>query len=249
MNTGNFAQKHKHLLQSIAVFPSWLLMIYAGVLFIPALFLLTTSEKILSISTIITLASLFILGLFTVREKKWSFAGWVAFTIALGVLLFSIPNGVQLIYLSLTTGLIAGASYYGFTYSKKPLSSSVLITGIFFLIVFTSHTIIISSPQKFGVNFQGDELVTFTTEVLQEIAEMDPVEFVKTDTGREIAVQLYDTSIFVSQEELEYIVKENPTPLKEVQRSLLSTNPFADDPYSYIIGVYTHSFINFLRKE
>ena len=79
---------------------------------------------------------------------------------------------------------------------------------------------------------------------------MDPVEFVKTDKGREIAVQLYDTSIFISQEELESKVKENPGPIKEIQQSLLSTkNPFTENPYSYILNVYIHPLITYLREE
>ena len=246
----NLIDKHKHFLQATAIFPSWLMMIYAGVFFIPTLFLFSAPEKILSISTTITLASLFILGFFTVREKKWSFAGWAALTIALGILLFSIPNGVQFIYLILATGLITAASYYGFTYSQGPFSSVTLLMGIFFLVVFVSHAAILSQPQKFGLDVQGDELSTFTTEAIQQVAKMDPVEFVKTDKGREIAIQIYDTSLFISQQELENIVKENPGPIQEVQQSLLSTrNPFTDNPYSYILNVYTHSLINFLREK
>jgi len=122
--------------------------------------------------------------------------------------------------------------------------------GIIFLAVFTSHAAILSNPQKFGLNIQGDELSAFISEALQRAAEMDPVEFVRTEKGREIAVQVYDTSIFVSQEELERIVKENPNPIREVQQSLLSTkNPFTDNPYSYILNVYTHPLTNFLREE
>ena len=79
---------------------------------------------------------------------------------------------------------------------------------------------------------------------------MDPIELVKTDKGREIAVQLYDTSIFVDQEELEIMVKENPYPIREVQQSLLATkNPFTENPYSYILNVYTHPLTKFLREE
>lgn len=228
----------------------WLLMIYAGIFFIPALFLFSVPEKILSSSTTITLASLFVLGLFTVREKSWIFVGWAALTAALGILLFSIPNGIQLVYLILATGLITLASYYGFVNPQKQFPSIAIAMGIIFLAVFTSHAAILSNPQKFGLNIQGDELSTFTSEALQRIAEMDSVEFVKTDKGREIAVQVYDTSIFVSQEELERMVKENPNPIREVQQSLLSTkNPFTDNPYSYILNVYTHPLTNFLREE
>ncbi len=246
----NLIERHKHLFQSVAIFPSWLLMINAGIFFILALFLFSTPEKILSISAVITFASLFVVGLFTVREKTWSFVGWAAMTIALGILLFSIPNGLQLIYLFLVTGIITVASYYGFAYSQKPFSPTALIMGIFFLIVFVSHVAILSSPRQFGLYVQGNELSTFTTETLQQIAKMDPVEFVKTGKGREIAVQLYDTSIFISQEELENIVKRNPGPIKEVQLSLLSTgNPLTDSPYSYILNVYIHSLINFLREK
>lgn len=219
----------------------WLLMIYVGIFFIPAMFLFSTLEKILSFSTTITLASLFVLGLFTVREKSWIFVGWAALTVAIGILLFSIPNGVRLIYLVLATALVTLASYYGFTNSHKVFTSTTTISGIIFLIVFVSHAAILSNPQKFGLNIQGGELSTFISGALQRVAEMDPVEFVKTDKGREIAVQVYDTSIFVSQEELERIVKDNPNPIREVQQSLLSTkNPLTDNPYSYILNVYTH---------
>jgi hypothetical protein len=122
--------------------------------------------------------------------------------------------------------------------------------GIIFLAVFISHAVILSIPQKFGLKIQGNELSTFTMEALQRVAEMDPVEFVKTDKGREIAVQVYNTSIFISQEELEKMVKENPGPIKEVQQSLLSTkNPFTDNPYSYMLNVYAHPLIKFLREE
>ena len=110
----SFAQKHKQFFQSSAIFLGWLLMINAGIFFIPALFLFSVPEKILSISTTITLASLFVLGLFTVRQKSGSFSGWAALTVALGILIFSIPNGIQLIYLALATGLVTVASYYGF---------------------------------------------------------------------------------------------------------------------------------------
>jgi uncharacterized membrane protein (DUF485 family) len=246
----NFIQKHKQLLQSLAIFFGWLLMIYAGIFFIPALFLLSMPEKLLSISTTITLASLFILGLFTVREKNWSFVGWAALTIALGFLLFSIPNGIQLIYLVLATGLTTIASYYGFANLQRQFSPTVIIMGIIFLVVFISHAVILSIPQKFGLKIQGNELSTFTMEALQQVAQMDPVEFVKTNKGREIAVKVYNTSIFISQEELEKIVKENPDPLKEVQTSLLSIkNPFKDNPYSYILNVYAYPLIKFLREE
>lgn len=246
----NFIQRHKQLFQSSAIFPGWLLMIYAGIFFIPALFLFFSPEKILSISTIVTLASLFVLGLFTVREKSWSFVGWIALTVALGILIFSIPDGIQLIYLAFATGLVAIASYYGFVDLQKTFSSITITTGIFFLVIFASHAIILSSPQKFGINISGNDLSTFTREVLQQVVKMDPVEFVKTDKGREIAIQIYDTSLFISQEELENIVRKNPEPIKEIQRSLLSTKtPFTDNPYSYILNVYTHSLTNFLREE
>lgn len=245
-----FAQKYKQLFQSSAIFLGWLLMIYSGIFFIPALFLFSTPGKILGISTTITLIILFVLGLFTVREKKWIFVGWTALAIALSVLCFTIPNGIQLIYLLLTAGLIAIASYYGFSDSQKLFSATKIIVGIFFLAVFVSHATILSSPQKFGLDVKGNELSTFTTEALRKVAEMDPVEFVKTKKGREIAVQVYNTSIFISQEELERMVKENPSPIKEVQQSLLSTkNPFADNPYSYILNVYTYPLTNFLREK
>jgi len=97
----------------------WLLMVCAGIFFIPALFLFSVPEKILSFSTTITLASLFVLGLFTIREKSWIFIGWAALTVALVILLFSIPNGVRLVYLVLATGLITIASYYGFLIFKN----------------------------------------------------------------------------------------------------------------------------------
>lgn len=246
----NFIQKHKQLLQSSAVFMGWLLMIYAGIFFIPALFLFSAPEKILSISTTVTLTSLFVLGLLTVREKSWSFVGWVTLTIALGILLFSIPDGIQLIYLVLATGLIAFASYYGFVNLQKQFSTIAITLGIIFLAIFTSHAAILSFPQKFGLNLQESELSTFTTEAIKQVAEMDPVEFVKTDKGREIAVQIYDTSIFVGQEELENIVRENPGPIREVQQSLLTTKtPFTENPYSYILNVYTHPLTKFLGEE
>ena len=245
-----FIQKYKQFFQSSAIFLGWLLMIYAGILFIPALFLFYTSEKILSISATITFASLFILGLFTAREKNWIFTGWVALTIALGILLFSIPNGIQLIYLALVTGLVAIASYYGFANHQKPFSLAMIIAGVFFLVIFASHALILSSPQKFGLDIQGNELSTFTKEALQRVSEMDPMEFIKTNKGREIAVQIYDTPIFISQEELESIVKKNPDPIKKFQQSLLSIKiPLTDNPYSYIINMYTHSLINFLREK
>ena len=41
-----------------------------------------------------------------------------------------------------------------------------------------------------------------------------------------------------------------PIDIKEVQSSLLSTqNPFINNPYSYILSVYTHSFINLLIRK
>lgn len=246
----NFIQKHKQLLQSSAVFMGWLVMIYAGIFFIPALFLFFASEIVLSISATITLVSLFLIGLLTVREKSWSFVGWVALTIALGIFLFSIPNGIQLIYLFLATGLIALASYYGFANLQKQFSTITIIMGVIFLAIFTSHAAILSFPQKFGLNTQGDELSTFATEALQRVAEMDPVEFVKTDKGRGIAVQIYDTSIFIGQEELENIVRKNPDPIREVQQSLLTTkNSFTENPYSYILNVYTHPLTKFLGEK
>lgn len=247
---GNFTQKYKQFFQSSAIFFGWLLMIYGGIFFIPALFLFSTSEKVLSISTTITFASLFLLGFFTVREKNWSFAGWIALTIALGVLLFSIPNGIQLIYLVLATGLVAITSYYGFVNFQKLFFPTAIMVGVFFLVIFASHATILSSPQKFGLDVQGDKLSTFIKEALRQVAEMDSVEFIKTDKGREIAVQLYNTSIFISQEELENIVKENPDPIKKVQQSLLSTKKsFIDNPYSYILNVHTYSLIKFLREK
>lgn len=243
-------KRYKNLLQSVAIFPSWLLMIYSGMFFVPALFLFSTPEIVLSISTAITFASLFVVGFFTVREKARCFVGWAAITIALGILLFSIPNGLQLIYLFFAAGIITAASYYGFAYSQKLFSPTVLIMGIFFLIVFVSHVVILSVPRQFGLNVQGNELSIFAMEALQQEAKMDPVEFVKTKKGREIAVQLYNTSIFISQEELENMVRENPGPIKETQSSLLSTeNSFTDNPYSYILSIYTHSLINFSRKK
>lgn len=145
---------------------------------------------------------------------------------------------------------MAVASCYGFADFQKPLSFSTITIGVFFLAIFVSHAAILSNPQKFGLDVQGNELSTFTTEALQQVAEMDPVEFVKTDKGREIAVQVYDTSLFISQEELENIVKENPGPIKEIQQSLLSTKtPFTDNPYSYILNVYTHLLINFSKEN
>lgn len=245
----NFIQKHKQLLQSSAIFFGWLLMIYAGIFFIPTLFLFFIPEKLLSISTTITLTSLFMLGLFTVREKSWSFVGWAALTIAIGILLFSIPNGIQLIYLVLATGLITFASYHGFINLQKQFSTIAITMGIVFLAIFISHAAILSFPQNFGLNVRGNELATFTTEAIKKVAEMDPVEFVKTDKGREIAVQVYDTSIFVGQEELENIVRKNPGPIREVQQFFLITkNPFTENPYSYILNVYTHPLTKSLEE-
>ncbi len=246
----HFIQKYKQLFQSSAVFLGWLLMICAGIFFIPVLFLFSMFEKVLSVSTTITLVGLFMLGFFTVREKNWIFVGWITLTFAIGILLFFIPNGIQLIYLAIATGLVALASYYGFTDFQKLFSFTAITMGMFFLMVFVSHAMILSSPQKFGLDVQGDELSTFTKEAVRQVAEMDPVEFVKSDKGREIAVQLYDTSVFISQGELESIVKKNPDPIKKVQQSLLSTKkPFTNNPYGYILNVYAHSLINFLREE
>jgi hypothetical protein len=246
----NFLQKHKQLLQSSAVFMGWLLMINAGIFFIPALFLFSALEIVLSISTLVTLVSLFVLGLLTVREKSWIFVGWVALTIALDILLFSIPGGIQLIYLVLATGLIALASYYGFVDLQKRFSTIDITIGIIFLAIFTFHAAILSFPQKFGLDVQGNELSTFAAEAIKRVAEMDPVEFIKTDKGREIAVQVYDTSIFIGQEELENIVRENPGPIREVQQSLLTAKkPFKESPYSYILNVYTRPLTKFLGEE
>lgn len=242
-------EKHSDLFQSVAIFPSWLLMIYAGIFFIPASFLLFAQEQILGVSTLATLAGLFVLGFVTAREKSWNYIGWGVLTITLIYLMFSIPHGVQLIYLVLAAGLIGLASYLGFADKKTPMShASVMIAGIVFLLIFASHAALLSNPRIFGLNVEGNEFPTFTVEAIQKVANMDPVEFVKTDEGRKIAVQAYDTSIFISEEDLEDLVRENPAPIEEVQQSLLSTDPFADNPYGYIMSIYTHSFINYLTE-
>lgn len=244
----NLAEKHKHLLQSMVIFPAWLLMICAGIFFLPALFL--AQEKILSASILLTFLGLFILGFVTVKEKRWNYIGWGALTVALIYLMFSVPHGIQLIYLVIMTGIISIASYLGFAYSKSSVPHiSIVIAGVLFLLVFVSHSVILSSPKTFGLDVEGDEFATFTTEAIQKMAKMDLVEFVKTDGGRKIAVQVYNTSLFVSEEELTNIVRENPTPIKEAQQSLLSTTVFTNNPYSYIISVYSHPLLKFLKEE
>lgn len=246
-----FAQKYKNLWQSTAIFPSWLLMVYAGIFFLPALFLLFAQEKILSVSTLVTFVCLFALGFVTVKEKSWSYIGWGGLTIALGYLMFTIPHGIQLIYIAILTGLICAASYFGFTYKNAATSRiGVVIAGVVFLVVFVSHAAILANPTVFGIDVQGNELATFTTETIQKVANMDPADFVKTKEGRKDAIQAYDTSLFISDADLEKIVKNNPEPIKKVQQELLSTTPnFTNNPYSYIISVYTHPLLKFLTEK
>ncbi len=246
-----FAQKYKNLWQSTAIFPSWLLMVYAGIFFLPALFLLFAQEKILSISTLITFVCLFALGFVTIKEKSWSYIGWGGLTVALGYLMFAIPHGTQLIYVTILTALVCVASYFGFAHKNSGDSRiGVLIAGLIFLVVFVSHAAILANPKVFGVDVQGNELATFATGTIQELANMDPADFVKTKEGRKAAIQVYDTSLFISDADLEQIVKNNPEPIKKVQQELLSTTPnFTNNPYSYIISVYTHPLFKLLTKK
>lgn len=244
-----FAQKYKDILQSISIFPSWLLMIYSGIFFLPAIFLIVFKESILSTSILITFIGLFALGFVTVRGEKWNYIGWCALTIALGYLVLAIPDGLQLGYLAILTGIICLSSYLGFAYRKVEVSRiSVVVAGVFFLSVFVSHTVVLANPETFGLEVEGNEFPTFTNRIIQKMVDMDPVEFVKTEEGRKIAIDTYDTSLFVPQEELQNLVRANPAPIEEVQQSLLFTDPFANNPYGYIMSIYTHSFINYLTK-
>ena len=219
--------------------------------FLPALFLLFAQEKILSVSTLVTFVGLFALGFTTVREKSWNYIGWGCLTIALGYLMFSIPHGIQLVYIAILTGLVCVVSYFGFAYKNVTASGiSVVITGIVFLAVFVSHAVILANPKVFGIDVQGNEIGAFATEAIQKAANMDPVDFVKTDEGRKVAIQVYDTSLFISDTDLEKIVENNPEPIKKVQQELLSTTPnFTNNPYSYIISVYTHPLLKLLSEN
>ncbi len=142
------------------------------------------------------------------------------------------------------------ASYIGFTY-KSALASGTTkaIVAAIFLLIFASHSFLLSNPRAFGLDVEGDEFPKFTKEMIGVVATMDPVEFSQTDEGRKIAIDVYDTSAFITVDELEKIVEENPVPIQEAQQSLLSIDPLANNPYSYIISIYTYSFIDYLTEE
>lgn len=243
-----FVRSNKHmlqLLQSFVIFSSWLLIFSTSVffLFFSLLFFSQafSQEKILIISTLITFIGLFMLGFVTIKEKTWGYVGWACLTLALCYLMFNIPHGMQLIYLTVLTGLISVASYFGFAYKNIFTSHVAGIFGSIFAVIFISHTVIISDPKKFGVDVQGDEFSVFVTKAVQEVIEMDIVDFIKMDEGRRMAIEVYNTPLLISNSDLEKLVKDNPVPIKKAQQELqLTTLNFINSPYSYIIGVYIY---------
>ena len=167
-------QRYKRICQASTTYMGWALMIYAGTVFAYVLFpLFVSPEKILPVSSIITAISLFILGFSTVHEKEWSFVGWTAFTLAVGILIFTIPGGINLVYLFIIGGLTTIASYDSFTKPRKAFSSVSARAGVLFLIIFISHSLILSFPQKFGLKTQGGKLWTMAS-VSTKSVEINP---------------------------------------------------------------------------
>ena len=246
----DFIEDHKFWFQSLAVFPSWIVAIYAGfTTFIGGLLVLMVSNMVLAISTIVTFVAILAVAILTIKEKKWSCVGWVALAIAMTTLMFAIPNGTQLMFLVFALSLMAIFSYFAFAYREIPPLHSYII-GAVFLLIFLSHVYILHAPQSVGIEIKGNELMELFTEKFTKIAEMDPVEFAKTEKGRDLVMEVYDLSPFISDEKMLEIVRSNPNKLASAQQALLyTTSYFGKSPFGYILNVYLSTIINSLKKE
>jgi hypothetical protein len=192
---------------------------------------------------VLTLIGLFILGRITIREKKYSYLGWGFLTLALCIIIFTIPNGIHLIDLVIVSALVTISSYFAFSY-KQIISKSAYIWNILFFIIFISHALVISSPHTFGINVEENRLASDISEVFNKKVEMTPVEFSQTDKGREVVIQNYNISPFTPQEEIEKLIEDNPEPLISYQESLkLLGSDLEDNPYIYILNIYLHAII------
>lgn len=243
----NFIIKKRLLFQSIAEFFGWVVMAYACGFAIPNIFLFFVHNYVLAVSTFLSLICSFVLGLVTKKQKEWNYLGWLALLISLFVLLFSLPNGIQLIFLILIVAIITLSSYFGFSYQKK-LNQKHYIFGLILLIVFVFHAFLLSKPRVFGLDVKGDELSSYYAKIINEAAVMDPMEFIKLDSGKRAAIKIYNLSPLISQDELNNVVKNNPVPLIDVQKSLVTNAPKLDNVYSDILNVYLYSFINLTKK-
>ncbi len=229
------------LLQSIVVFSGWLLAVVAFILFVPALFVITVNP-VLGWSTVLTLASLFVLGMLTIRERHWNYVGWASLTASLTTLVLTVPNGGQLVYLTIGAGLITTCSFLGFA-DGKALTPLAWVVGALMLAVFSLNIFIICNPRNSGLDTRED----FISIVAQHVAMMDPVDFSKTHAGKDLATEVYNVPSFISDQKLESIIRNNPGPLERAQHSLLSNlstiAPMNNNPYRHIINVYAATFI------
>lgn len=244
-----FIEKHKTLLQSIVVFPAWILVIYAGIFFL--LFLLFFSENIIfTVSVFITFIGIFIVGISSIKEKVDSYLGWLVLSIFLLFITFLIPNGIQFIYLFLAGIFLTFISYFAFSYEKK-IPRTLFLKNFILLIVFVSHAFILVYPQSIGISINGQEFQNILMQETQKLSNMDPVEFSKTDTGRKMAINIYGISPFITQKELEITIQNNPNPMTEAQKILSDEmlRILKPNPYFYILNIYFHPIFEKISEK
>ncbi|QQS59280.1 hypothetical protein IPN35_00090 [Candidatus Peregrinibacteria bacterium] len=242
-----FVKKHKTLLQSIVVFPSWLLVIYAGTFSFLFLFPLFFSEnKIFIVSALLAFIGIFIVGINSIKEKAESYLSWFALSISILFLTFLIPNGTQFIYLFLASIFLTLVSYFTFSYEEK-IPHTLFLKNFILLIIFISHVFILAHPQIVGISVKEEGIQNMIMQENKKLANMDPVEFSKTKIGKKMAINIYELSPFTTQEKLETAIQDNPNPMIEAQKILL--DEMSQNPYFYILSVYLHPIFEKISEK
>lgn len=240
----NLIVENKTLLISISLFFGWSLVVGAGFLILYSAIFLFLFKNLLMVTSFITAFCLFLVGLFTVKEKEWSYIGWFVLTPSILFFILAVPGGMEAKYVLLWTVLNTIIVYLSFSYKVKP-TVLVYIFGIALLMVFNFYVFILAKPELFGIIVK-DNVSKIQDSTVSTIMKMKPEEIIKVDEGRRIAIKVYNVSPIISDKDLADLVAKNPEPLIKLQQeipAIIHSSNFESSIYKYILNVYLSALV------
>lgn len=194
------------------------------------------------------LLSLLMTSYLTTKEHRGIFISWALLGFALLGVCISVGNGERMVLLPVSVLLLSFVSFYGFTY-KNLLRLKGVVTGLLLGLAMVFHLGLLS--WDFVNNRSLD--TTFSNAVsvaIEKKANEAPLEFIKSDEGRKLALEVYGLPpLGTSDETIEKAVKKNPRPIKQAQGDLLLFgNRLAKNPYFVIMDYYFSNLLTSKQK-